>query len=133
MPELEFGLGWLIAYVDEPAKAAVFYEETFGLTPELVVPDGSYAQLATGATRLAFASYTLGEANFPGGVLRAGTSGPPPNVQITLVAHDVDAAFAHALAGGCSALAEPEDKPQGQRVAWVRDPFGTLIELATPL
>jgi hypothetical protein len=25
------------------------------------------------------------------------------------------------------------DKPQGQRVAFVRDPFGTLVELATPL
>jgi hypothetical protein len=27
----------------------------------------------------------------------------------------------------------PQDKPQGQRVAYVRDPFGTLVELATPL
>jgi len=38
-----------------------------------------------------------------------------------------------ALAAGCSPLSEPEDKPQGQRVAYVRDPFGTLVELATPL
>lgn len=40
---------------------------------------------------------------------------------------------ASALEAGCSALAEPSDKPQGQRVAYVRDPYGTLIELATPL
>jgi catechol 2,3-dioxygenase-like lactoylglutathione lyase family enzyme len=37
------------------------------------------------------------------------------------------------LASGCTSLAGPEDKPHGQRVAYVRDPFGTLIELATPL
>jgi hypothetical protein len=30
-------------------------------------------------------------------------------------------------------LAAPVDKPQGQRVGYVRDPFGMLVELATPL
>ena len=38
-----------------------------------------------------------------------------------------------ALEAGCVSLAEPKDKPQGQRVAYVRDPFGGLVELATPL
>jgi uncharacterized glyoxalase superfamily protein PhnB len=37
------------------------------------------------------------------------------------------------LEAGCTALAEPQDKPHGQRVAYVRDPFGTLVELATAL
>jgi uncharacterized glyoxalase superfamily protein PhnB len=66
-------------------------------------------------------------------VRRAGADGQPPNVEITLVHEDVEAAYARALEAGCTALAEPEDKPQGQRVAYVRDPFGTLVELATPL
>jgi lactoylglutathione lyase len=34
---------------------------------------------------------------------------------------------------GCEPLAAPADKPQGQRVGYVRDPFGMLVELATPL
>jgi len=125
----DFALGWVIVYVDEPAKASAFYRDTFGLAVELEV--GSYAQLDTGATKLAFASYELGEKNFPGGVARAGEQ--PANVEITLVTEDVDGAYAMALEAGCSALAEPGDKPQGQRVAWVRDPFGTLLEIATPL
>jgi lactoylglutathione lyase len=107
MPDSTFSLGWVIVYVDAPPETAAFYERTFGLTVEFVVPGGSYAQLDTGPTKLAFASYELGEKNFAGGVRRA--------------------------AGGCSALATPQDKPQGQRVAYVRDPFGTLVELATPL
>ena len=54
-------LGWVIAYVDDPPAAAAFYADTFGLKTEFVAPGGSYAQLDTGATKLAFASYALGE------------------------------------------------------------------------
>ena len=54
-------------------------------------------------------------------------------MEIALVHADVDAAYARALEAGCESLAAPQDKPQGQRVAFVRDPFGTLVELATPL
>jgi uncharacterized glyoxalase superfamily protein PhnB len=66
-------------------------------------------------------------------VRRAGTEGPPPNVEVVLVHEDVDAAYRIALDAGCAPLAAPEDKPHGQRVAFVRDPFGTLLELATPM
>jgi lactoylglutathione lyase len=130
---LQMRLGWVIVYVDEPPAAAEFYERTFGLKGEFVAPGGSYAQLDTGPTKLAFASYELGDENFPGGVRRAGADGQPPNVEITLIHEDVESAYAAALDAGCESLAAPEDKPQGQRVAYVRDPFGTLVELATPL
>jgi lactoylglutathione lyase len=131
--ELEMRLGWVIVYVDEPPAAAEFYERTFGLRTEFVAPGGTYAQLDTGSTKLAFAAYSLGEKNFDGGVRRADAEGQPPNVEIALIHEDVEAAYARALEAGCAALAAPEDKPQGQRVAYVRDPFGTLVELATPL
>jgi lactoylglutathione lyase len=133
MPDVELGLGWVIVYVDEPTAASAFYQATFGPRGEFAAPDGSYAQLDTGATKLAFASYGLGEKNFPGGVRRAATDGPPPNVELTLVADGVDAALARALDAGATQLAAAEDKAHGQRVAYVRDPFGTLVEIATPL
>jgi uncharacterized glyoxalase superfamily protein PhnB len=129
MPDFAMTLGWVIVYVDEPDEAAAFYERVFGMRVEFAV--GSYAQLDTGSTKLGFAAYSLGEKNVEGGVQRAG--GQPFNVEIALVHEDVDGAFAHALDAGCEALAAPQDKPQGQRVAYVRDPFGTLVELATPL
>jgi lactoylglutathione lyase len=132
MADVSLGLGWVIVYVDEPTAASAFYEQTFGLRGEFAAPDGSYAQLDTGSTRLAFASYALGRRNFPGGVRAAGAD-QPANIEITLVAEDVDAALAEALAAGCTLLAAAEDKPHGQRVAFVRDPFGTLVELGTPL
>jgi lactoylglutathione lyase len=126
-------LGWVIAYVDDPAAASAFYQDTFGLRAEFAAPDGSYAQLDTGPTKLAFASYALGEQNFSGGVRHPGVDKQPPNVEIALVAEEVDAAYARALEAGCAELSPPEDKPHGQRVAFVRDPFGTLVELGTPL
>jgi lactoylglutathione lyase len=134
MPDPKLKLGWVIAYVERPAEASAFYAETFGLRPEFTSPEGSYAQLDTGPTKLAFASYQLGESNFPGGVRRPADAGAPPtNVEIALVADDVDAAYQKALAAGCTDLAAPVDKPHGQRVAFVRDPFGTLVELGTPI
>jgi len=126
-------LGWVFVYVDDPAAAAAFYERAFGLHGDFVAPGGAFAQLDTGSTRLAFASYTLGDENFPGGVRRAARDGQPPNVELALVAEDIERAYTRALDAGCTSLATPEDKPHGQRVAYVTDPFGTLIELATPL
>ena len=67
------------------------------------------------------------------GVRRAPLDGQPANIEITLVADDVDAAYARAVEAGCTPLALPKDEPRGQRVSWVRDPFGTLVEIATPL
>jgi lactoylglutathione lyase len=131
--DVHLRLGWVIVYVDDPAAAAEFYERTFGLPGEFVAPSGTYAQLDTGSTRLAFAAYTLGDENFPGGVRRATQDGEPANVEIALVADDVDAAYERALEAGCTSLAAPADASHGQRVAWVRDPFGTLVELATPV
>jgi catechol 2,3-dioxygenase-like lactoylglutathione lyase family enzyme len=129
-------LGWVIVYVDDPPAAREFYMRAFGLQGGFAVPGdpGSYAELDTGPTKLGFAAYALGDDNFPGGVRAAARDGgPPPNMEIALVADDVDGAYERALAAGCASLAEPRDKPQGQRVAYVRDPFGTLVELATPL
>jgi lactoylglutathione lyase len=125
-------LGWTIVYVDDPVAASAFYAGTFGLAPEFASPDGSYAQLDTGQTKLAFASYALGADNFPGGVARPDPD-RPSNVEIALVTEDVDGVTRAALEAGCASLAEPVDKPHGQRVAFLRDPFGTLIEIGTPM
>jgi lactoylglutathione lyase len=132
MADFKMTLGWVIPYVDDPAEVAAFYERTFGFTIDFVA-GGEFAQLDAGTTKLGFASYKLSESNFPGGVRRADHEGQPPNVELALVHEDVEEAYRRALDAGCESLAPPTDKPQGQRVAYVRDPFGTLLELATPL
>lgn len=133
MAEFDMNFRWAIVYVDDPTAAVAFYTKTFGFPTRFVGPGGVYAELETGSTTLAFAAYSLGDSNFPGGVRRGDADGPPPNLELALVHDDVDGAYANALQAGCTSLAEPEDKPHGQRVAYVRDPFGTLLEIATPM
>jgi lactoylglutathione lyase len=45
----------------------------------------------------------------------------------------VTGAFEHAVASGATPLKAPALKPWGQTVCYLRDPFGTLVELASPL
>jgi len=59
-------LGWVIVYVDDPPAAREFDMRAFGLQGGFVAGSGTYAEIDTGATKLAFAAYSLGEANFPG-------------------------------------------------------------------
>lgn len=44
---------------------------------------------------------------------------------------DVDAAFANAVAMGGKPVLAPEDEPWGQRVSYVADPEGNLVEIAS--
>ena len=124
-------LGWVIVYVPEIEAALAFYERAFGMTRRFAVD--TYGELDTGSTvaRRSRPSRSAKQ-NFAGGVARPAADATPFNVELALVSTSTPP-FAHAVESGATALAEPKDKPQGQRVGWVRDPFGTLIEIASPL
>jgi len=126
-------LGWVIVYVPDVEEAVAFYERAFGLARTFVDPTGQFGQLDTGSTALAFASDALGASNVPQGVRRPGPEEPTASMELAFVFADVPAAFAHAVDQGCTALSAPEEKPHGQTVGWVRDPWSTLIEIASPL
>jgi lactoylglutathione lyase len=124
-------LGWVIVYVPDVEAAIAFYEKSFGLRRKFVAPDASFGELDTGETKLSFASEQLGDSHFDGGFRRP-SADQPFNIEVALVFDDVDAAFARAVENGASSLTEPERTSWGQTIAYVRDPFGTLVELATP-
>jgi catechol 2,3-dioxygenase-like lactoylglutathione lyase family enzyme len=121
----------VIAYVPDVEAAVAFYEQAFGLQRNFVAEDASFGELNTGETKLAFASEQMGDSHYDGGFQRPSPE-RPFNIEIALVFDDVGAAFGRALENGASPLSEPVEKPWGQVVAYVRDPFGTLVELATP-
>lgn len=123
-------LGWVIVYVPSVERALTLYEEAFGLRRTRQV--ATFGQLDTGGTALAFASYERADAELPGGFERP-RQAKPFNIEICLVFDDPHAAFARAVAAGCTAVATPEHKPHGQIAGFVRDPYGTLVEIASPL
>ena len=126
-------LGYTIVYVPDVAQSLAFFESAFGLKRRFLHESGSYGELDTGATTLAFAAHELGDMNFPGGHVRADRSPQPLGVEIALVTDNVADAHRRAIEAGAHELAPPVSKPWGQTVSYVRAPDGTLIELCTPV
>ncbi len=125
--------GYTIIYVPDVAASLAFFEQAFGLTRRFLHESGTYGELESGATALAFAAHELGALNFPAGYVAADTSPQPLGMEIALVTPDVATAFERAVSVGATPLKTPEDKPWGQTVAYLRCPDGTLVELCTPM
>lgn len=125
--------GYAIVYVPDVEASLAFFERAFGLKRRFLHESGTYGELATGETSLAFAAHELGDANFPGGHVAAHSSRQPLGVEMAFVTADVAAAHAKATAAGATSLAAPVAKPWGQVVSYVRCPDGTLVELCTPI
>ncbi len=126
-------LGYTIVYVPDVAASLRFFTDAFGMQQRFLHESGTYGELDTGNTTLAFAAHELGDGNFPGGHVRASDSPLPLGMEVGLVTDDVAAAHARALAAGARELAAPASKPWGQVVSYVRAPDGLLIELCTPV
>jgi len=124
--------GYTILYVRDVAASVTFYEQAFGLARRFVHESGTYAEMETGATTLAFASEELAEAN--GLVIRPNTTrDPAAGFEIGLVSEDPDAGYARAVAAGAIALVPVKEKPWGQKVGYVRDLDGCLVEICSPM
>jgi lactoylglutathione lyase len=122
--------GYTILYVRDVGASLDFYERAFDQRRRLLHESGQYAELDTGATTLAFASHELAEANLPPAFRPPGPD--DTSFEVCFVTDDVPAAYGRALGAGAGTVSEPQTKPWGQQVAYVRDPDGTLIELASP-
>lgn len=123
--------GYTILYVDDVEATIAFYGRAFGLEGT-VLAAGEYGELATGATKLAFAARSHVTKLVATPLHPTGLDAPASAVEIGLVTDDVQAAFDRAIAAGATKVAPPAEKPWGQTVAYVRDTSGFLVELCTP-
>ena len=124
-------LAYTIVYVSDVAASLAFFEQAFGLSRRFLHESGSYGELETGATALAFADHATARGNLGHDYVAADTSKQPLGIEIGLVTTDVAAACQRAVKAGATLLAPPTTKPWGQTVAYVRCPDGTLVELCT--
>jgi catechol 2,3-dioxygenase-like lactoylglutathione lyase family enzyme len=125
--------GYTIIYVPDVAASLAFFEHAFGIPTRFLHESGTYGELETGVTTLAFAQHSLGHANFGGGHVAAHESEQPLGMEVALVTPDVPSAHQQALSHGAAEMAPPSIKPWGQTVSYVRCPDGTLVELCTPI
>ncbi|WP_310384196.1 VOC family protein [Roseateles sp.] len=124
---------YTIAYVADVAASLAFYEAAFGLATRFLHESGSYGELETGATALAFVDHATARDSVGADYVAAGSSAAPLGIEIGLVCDDVAAAFERAVKAGATALNAPKTKPWGQTVAYLRCPDGTLVELCTAM
>jgi len=126
-------LCYAIIYVPDVSASLDFFTKAFGLKPRFLHESGTYGEMETGQTTLAFAAHELGALNFAGGHVAAHSSPSPLGFEIALVTEDVHLAHQKALHAGAAELAPPAAKPWGQVVSYVRCPDGSLVELCTPV
>ncbi|MGE5635690.1 MAG: VOC family protein [Nocardioidaceae bacterium] len=124
--------GFTILYVRDAAASVAFYERAFGLARRFEHASGQYAELETGATALAFASRALAADNLPPGLRPDDAGDGRPAFEICLVTDDVEGAFERAVQAGAEPVTAPRTRAWGQDVAFVLDPDGVLVELASP-
>lgn len=124
--------GYVILYVPDVAQAVAFYEAAFGLARRFVHASGAYAEMETGGTALAFASEELADGH-GFGYRRTRPEDDAPSVEVALVTEDVAGAYRRADAAGARAVQEPQTKPWGQEVGYVRDLNGYLVEICSPM
>lgn len=125
--------GYTILYVDDVEGAIAFYEKAFGLKRRVIDPTGQYGELETGETLLAFVSVELAHENLPSGFRQNRLDELPSGFEIAFICDDVAKAYEVAVANGAKGFCPPEQKPWGQMVAYVRDPYGILVELASEM
>jgi len=114
--------GFPIITTRDLPQAIAFYERAFG---------GAVDYRFTQDGVDAYVSMSVG-----GATLGLGADPQSPDARTTgdrmglwLYVDDADAAFAAATDAGAQPLSEPTDMPWGERVARVRAPDGTLINL----
>ncbi len=122
-------LGYVIIYVPDVARAVAFYQRAFGVASRFVHESGTYAELETGATALAFADER--ETPCQGAFEPNRGDRKAAGAEVAFVVDDVRAAFGHAVANGANVVTAPVDKAWGQTVSYVRDLDGFLVELCS--
>lgn len=123
--------GYTIIYVPDVRAAIDFYVRAFGLEAGYIDEEGGqYGELATGETKLGFVGHQQAMTLIERGYQPIARDDRPPGFEIAFVTDDVDAAYVRAVEAGAEAIAAPADKPWGQRIAYVRDLNGALVEIA---
>lgn len=125
--------GYTIIYVENVKETLEFYEKAFGFYQKFVTPENDYGELVSGETTIAFASIELGNSNFKSGFIKSNGTEKPFGVEMAFVTENIESDFKKALEMGAAEFEPLIEKPWGQKVGYLRDNNGFLIEICTPI
>jgi uncharacterized glyoxalase superfamily protein PhnB len=124
---------YAITYVDDVPKTIAFYKNAFGFESKFITPEKDYAELISGETTIAFASLKLGNQNISAGITPLNKQEKPFATEWAFTSENIDIDFNKALENGAILVAPLTTKPWGQKVGYLRDLNGFLIEICTPM
>ncbi len=124
---------YTIFYVEDVEKTIEFYEKAFGFNRKFVTPEKDYGELITGETTIAFASIELGNSNFKKGFVKIENTEKPIGIEMAFVTEDIEKEFQKAVNAGAIVFEKIVEKPWGQKVGYLKDNNGMLIEICTPM
>ncbi len=123
----------VIYYVADIKESLLFFKKVFDLEAKFVHESGDYAELNSGTTSLAFVSEDLASSHLSKGFKKNSNKELPLGCEIVFTSKDVEAMYQKALKNGAKDISAPAQMPWGQTVAYVRDPNGILVEIASPV
>lgn len=122
---------YTILYVKNVPETIAFYESAFGFSRKFITPENDYGELLTGDTTIAFASEELGNSNFKKGFQNATKLAKPFGVELAFTSEQVEIDFANAIQAGATEYEPLVEKPWGQKVGYLLDNNGFLIEICS--
>ncbi|MGB0862006.1 MAG: VOC family protein [Saprospiraceae bacterium] len=125
--------GYTIIYVENVSETIEFYEKAFGFRRKFVTPENDYGELLSGETTISFASIELGNANFKKGFQKIKKTTQPTGVEMAFVTENIETDFERAIEAGATVFEAIIEKPWRQKVGYLRDNNGFLIEICTPI
>lgn len=128
---MKIQFAYTILYVADVEKSIGFYEKAFGFERKFITPEKDYGELFTGNTSIAFASIALASGNLKQGFIESSLEQKPFATELGFVTEAVAETVQQALQYGAQIVEEPQQKPWGQTVAYIRDIDGFLIEICT--
>lgn len=124
---------YTILYVENVTDTIQFYENAFGFERKFITPENDYGELITGETTISFASIQLAHSNLEKGFEKMTPSKNPFGIELAFTTETLEIDFQTALDAGATEFSPIKEKPWGQKVGYVRDNNGFLIELCTPI
>ena len=124
---------YTILYVEDVEKTIGFYENAFGFRKKFITPESDYGELISGETTLAFASNTLGNSNLKKGYIELSLEKKPNGIEMAFTTENIEVDFNKAINAGATEYQPITQKPWGQKVGYLRDLNGFLIEICTPI
>lgn len=124
---------YTILYVEDVEKTIRFYEKAFGFQQKFITPEKDYGELISGETTIAFASNSLGHSNFKKGFKPLSLNEKPIGVEMAFTTETIETDFNKAIETGAIIYENVTQKPWGQKVGYLKDINGFLIEICTPI